>query len=141
MRVYVGFIDLEKDLVVNRKSLWQVLRMYDVVSKLLSGIKSMLVDSLACVRVKGCESERFRIDSRVRQGCIMSPWLFNVNMDAVRYEVKMEMGRRGVKFLDEGRGWRLPGLLYADDLVLCGESEEDLRAMVGRFVEECREEV
>ena len=38
----------------------------------------------------------------------------------------------------EGREWRLPGLLYADDLVLCGESEEDLRAMVGRFVEGCR---
>ena len=35
----------------------------------------------------------------------------------------------------EGREWRLPGLLYADDLVLCGELEEDLRAMVGRFVE------
>ena len=27
----------------------------------------------------------------------------------------------------------MPGLLYADDLVLCGEFEEDLRAMVGRF--------
>ena len=38
----------------------------------------------------------------------------------------------------EGREWRLPGLLYADDLILCGESEEDLRAMVGRFVEVCR---
>ena len=38
----------------------------------------------------------------------------------------------------EGREWRLPGLLYADDLVLCDESEEDLRAMVGRFVEVCR---
>ena len=34
--------------------------------------------------------------------------------------------------------WRLPGLLYADDLVLCVESEEDLRAMVGLFVEVCR---
>ena len=33
---------------------------------------------------------------------------------------------------------RLPGLLFADDLVLCGESEEDLRAMVGWFVETCR---
>ena len=32
----------------------------------------------------------------------------------------------------------MPFLLYADDLVLCGESEEDLRAMVGRFVEVCR---
>ena len=30
------------------------------------------------------------------------------------------------------------GLLYANDLVLCGESEEDLRAMVGQFVEVCR---
>ena len=29
-------------------------------------------------------------------------------------------------------------LLYADDLVLCGESEEDLKAIVGRFIEVCR---
>ena len=36
--------------------------------KLLSGIKSMYVDSSACVRVKVDESERFRIDSGVRQG-------------------------------------------------------------------------
>ena len=34
----------------------------------------------------------------------------------------------------KGRELRLPGLLYADDLVLYGESEEDLRAMVGSFV-------
>ena len=39
---------------------------------------------------------------------------------------------------EEGREWRLPGLLYADDLVLCGESEEDLKAIVGRFTEACR---
>ena len=37
---------------------------------------------------------------------------------------------------EEGREGRFPGL-YADDLVLCGESEEDLRAMVGHFVEVC----
>ena len=35
------------------------------------------------------------------------------------------------------REWKLLGLLYADDLVLCGESDEDLRSMLGRF-EECR---
>ena len=28
--------------------------------------------------------------------------------------------------------------MYADDLVLCGESEEEIRAMVGWFVEVCR---
>ena len=41
----------------------------------------------------------------------------------------------GSKYKDwkEGRELGLPGLLYADDLVLCGESEEDLRAMMGSF--------
>ena len=32
----------------------------------------------------------------------------------------------------------MPGLLYADDLVLYGDSEEDLRVMVGCFAEVCR---
>ena len=32
----------------------------------------------------------------------------------------------------------MPGLLYADGLVLCGELEEDLKAMVGHFDEVCR---
>ena len=43
-----------------------------------------------------------------------------------------------MSFLEDGREWRLPCLLYADDLVLCGEFEEDLRAIVGRFVVVCR---
>ena len=51
----------------------------------------------------------------------MSPWV-NVYMD-------------GVSFLEDGREWRLPCILYADDLVLCRESEENLRVMVGRFAE------
>ena len=69
---------------------------------------------------------------------MMSPWLFNVNMDAVMDELKMGMGRRGVRFQEERREWRLSGFLYTNNLVLCGESEEDLRAIVGRFVEVCR---
>ena len=68
----------------------------------------------------------------------MSPWLFNVYMGGVMKKVKMGMGRKGVSFLENGREGRLPGLLYADDLVLCGESEKDLKVMVGRFAEVCR---
>ena len=34
----------------------------------------------------------------------------------------------------EVRKWGLPRLMYTDDLVLCGESKEDLRAMVESFV-------
>ena len=43
-----------------------------------------------------------------------------------------------MRFLEDGKEWILPGLLYADDLVLCGESEEDLRTIVGQFGEVCR---
>ena len=43
----------------------------------------------------------------------------------------MGMGRRGVRFLEEGREWKLPVLFYADDL------EEEMRAMVGHFAELC----
>ena len=43
-----------------------------------------------------------------------------------------------MSFLENGREWRLPGLLYTDDLVLCGESEEYPRVMVGQFAEMCR---
>ena len=43
-----------------------------------------------------------------------------------------------MRFLEDGREWRLSGLLYANDLVLCGEYEVDLKAMVGRFAEVCR---
>ena len=91
--------------------------MHDVGCKLLNNIKSMYVNSLACVRVNGSESECFRINSDVRQGCIMSPWLFNVYMYSLMKEVKIGIGRRGVRFQEEGREWSLPDLLYADDLV------------------------
>ena len=93
--VYVGFIDLEKIYNrVNREVLWQVLRMHYVGDKLLNGIKSMYVNILACIRGKVGESESFRINNGVKQGCIMSLWLFNIYMDAVRKEVKMGIGRR-----------------------------------------------
>ena len=95
------------DRVINREALWQVLRMYDVGDKLLGGIKNMYIDSLACLRVKGGMSKWFRIDKGVRQGYIMSPWLFNVCMDAVMKEVKMGMEKRGVRFMEEGRKWNV----------------------------------
>ena len=124
--MYVGFMDLEKAYDrVNREALWQVVRMYDDGGKLLNGINSMYVNSLACVRIKRGESECFRINSGVRLGCIMFPWLFNVYMDA--------MMKKGSEI--SGGGKRVE--MYVDDLVLCSESEEDLRAMVGCFAEVC----
>ena len=62
-----------------------------MVSKVLSGIKSMYVNILAYVRVG--ESECFRIESGVKQGCVMSPWLFSVYMDIMMKEMKVLLGR------------------------------------------------
>ena len=63
--MYIYFMDLEKAFHrVNREAVWEVLRIYNVGGKLLSGIKSMYVNSVDCVRLKG--SECFRIDSGVR---------------------------------------------------------------------------
>ena len=97
--------------------------MYGVGSKLLNVIKSMYVDIIAYERVKWCESECFRTDNGVRQGCIMSPWLFHMCIEVVMNEVKMEMKRMRMIFL------------YKDDLILYGDSEDDLKEKVGRFVE------
>ena len=44
------------------------------------------MESSVCIRVRGGESGQFRIDSGVRQGYIMSPWLFNVYMEGVMKE-------------------------------------------------------
>ena len=82
--------------------------MHDVGGKILSGVKSMYIDSLTCFRLKRGESEWFRIDSSVRQECITSPWVFTIHMDAMMKEVKMELGMRGVNLLEEEREWRLP---------------------------------
>ena len=72
-RVYVSFIDLEKAYdIANMVALWQMLRLYDLGGKRLSGIKSMYMDSSACVRVKRGERDQFRIYSGMRQRCILS---------------------------------------------------------------------
>ena len=75
----------------------------------------MYVKILACVKVKGYESDVFRIDSGVRQVCIMPLWFFSAYMEVVMKEVKTEMGMRGLRFQEERREWILPGFLYVND--------------------------
>ena len=50
----------------------------------------------------------------------------------------MELSIKFVYLLKYVFKWKLPGLLYADDLALCDESEEDQKVIVGDFVEVCR---
>ena len=89
--------------------------MNDVGVKFMSGIKIIHIDSSACVRVKGGENEQFRVDSGVKQGCIMSPWLFNVYMDEVMKEVKMKMEEREEREIPGG--WERVGIAWLLALV------------------------
>ena len=57
----------------------------------MKGIKSVYVNIVTCVRAKKGESRYFRIDSGVRQVCVMSPWLFNLYIHSVM-ELEMGMG-------------------------------------------------
>ena len=98
----MNFMDLEKAYErVNREALLQVDRIYDVGDKLLNGIcmyVCMYVISLSCVGVIGVkygESECFKIDSSVGQGCIMSSWLFNTYIGAVMKEGENGDGKDG----------------------------------------------
>src|SRR5678815_2962777 len=71
----------------------------------------------------------------------MSPWSFNLYMDGVMKELEVGVAGNGVRMMENGREWRVSYLLYADDLVLCTESEESLRGLVERFGRVCKRRV
>ncbi len=75
--------------------------------KLLSAVKSFYEVASACVKINGETSEHFEIKVGLRQGCVMSPSLFNIYMDGVMREVKGKVGEVGVKIYNEGRKWVL----------------------------------
>src|SRR5678815_2244244 len=135
-KLYLGIMDLQQ--AYDREARWQVLVIYGVGGRLLNGIKSMYDDSEACVRINGVKGDWFGINSGVRQGCGMSPWLFNLYMDGVMKEFEVGMAGNVVRMMENGDEWRVPYLLYADDLVLCGESEESLGGLVERFGRVCK---
>ena len=55
----------------------------------------------------------------VRQGCVISPYLLNIMAEVV---MRMDGWEKGVHI----GGRRLANLIYADNIVLLAESEEEL---------------
>ena len=79
--------------------MWQMQRVYGVGGKLLKAVQSFYVDSRACVRVGNDVSEWFPVNVGLRQGCMISPWLFNVYMDGVVLEVNVWVLGKGLGLL------------------------------------------
>jgi len=137
--LYAAFMDLEKAYDrIDRDGLWRVLDMYGVNGKLLNGIKSFYFGSKACLRVNGTISEWFDVKVGLRQGCVMSTWLFNIYMDGVMKEVRELIGNVGVELKMRNKKWKVSHLLYADDAVLFAESEKELQESVNSFVDVCK---
>ena len=137
-RVYVAFMDLEKAYDrVDRDAMWQVMRIYGLGGRVLEGIKSFYEEGRACVRVGSELSESFEVKMGLRQGCVMSPWLFNVYMDGVVREVYSRVNGMGVKLSVNEIEWMLSQLLFADDTALVAESAEQLQCLVSEFGRVC----
>ena len=138
-KLYAAFMDLEKAYdKVDWDALWEVLKIYGVGGQLLQGIKAFYQNASACVRIDGELSESFGIRVGVRQGCVMSPWLFNVYMDGVIREMKAKVGKVGAKMELEGENWWMVTSLFADDTVLFAESERELQKVVSEFHNVCK---
>ena len=60
----------------------------------------------------------------LRQGCVMSPWLFNVYMEGVVREVNVRvLGKRLELLIANGRRFEINQLLFTDDTPLVADSE------------------
>ena len=73
----------------------------------------------------------FRVKKGVRQGCVISPCLFNILAEMVMRRV-LENWNGGFKI----GGITINNLRYADDIVLIAETAEELQELVDRLVKE-----
>ena len=91
----------------------------------MKAVHSLYEKSKACVRVCREKGEWFEVGEGLRQGCVISPWLFNLFMDALMNKVREKAGDVGAILRDERRNseWKIDWLMFADDTVLLGDSE------------------
>ena len=103
--VYFAFLDLEKAYDrVDREAMWKVMRIYGIGGRLLQAVESMYASSKACVRVGNEVSEWFPVRVGLRQGCVMSPWLFNLYMDGVMREIREKVDDVGATMWEARNG-------------------------------------
>ena len=111
-KIYVNFLDLEKAFdSVHRDSLWRILRHYGVPQKVTSIISLLSSDYTCCMQNS---SLSFAVNSGVRQGCVMSAFLFIMAIDWFMKTVT-EQKQTGIR-------WSLFSVLedleFADDITL-----------------------
>ena len=74
----------------------------------------------------------FQIGKGVRQGCILSPCLFNLYAEYFMQNARLDEAQAGIKIAQRG----INNLRYADETTLMEESEEDLNSLLMKGKEE-----
>ena len=74
----------------------------------------------------------FQIGKGVRQGCILSPCLFNFYAEYIMRNAGLEEAQGGIKIA----GGNITNFRYADDTILMAESEEELKRLLMKVKEE-----
>nr|VZI24942.1 unnamed protein product [Spirometra erinaceieuropaei] len=115
---------------VHRESLWRIMALDGVSAKIIAMIKAYYRSTTARVLVRNNLSQPFGIRSGVRQGCILSPILFNYAIDWILGRALRDSD--GVEFAP---GHRLTDLDYADDIAILASSFGDLQSTVSRVNE------
>ena len=118
--IFMVFIDLEKAFDrVPREVIWWALRKKGVPEPEVRAVMEMYREAMTAVQVEGQLSEWFGVKVGVHQGSVLSPLLFAIVMDA----------------LTEDLGKNMREFLYADDVVILGDSWEDVGEKYVRWKE------
>ena len=151
------FIDLQKAYdTVDRTLLWQVLTRIGVPPQMIAVIRQFHDGMRACLRPDdGVCSDLFEVEQGLRQGCVLSPLLFNIffaavlNVDFQRFSEKPAILAELVHLKEPSTSIRpeptmdyvrraVWGMLYADDPCIVSRSPQGLAKMMEVIVEVCR---
>ena len=122
--LYVNFVDFLKAFdSLHRDTLWQLLRHYGIPAKLTRIIKESY-EGMACQVVHGGQlTRRFDVKTGVRQGCLLSPFLFLLAIDWVMRQTT-DGQRDGIQWTL----WtQLDDLDFADDLALLSHNQQQMQ--------------
>ena len=94
-------------------------------------LRNLYAGQEATVRT-GHGTDWFQIGKGVRQGCILSPCLFNLYAEYIIRNAGLYEAQAGIKIA----GRNINNLRYADDTTLMAESEEELKSLLMKGKEE-----
>ena len=95
-------------------------------------LRNLYAGHEATVRTGHGTTDWFQIGKGVRQGCILSPCLFNLYAEYIMRNARLEETQAGFKIA----GRNINNLRYADDTTVIAESEEELKRLLMKVKEE-----